>query len=94
MEQVLSPVLVEKESIAEMTFSRPTSLPQGLDIQRKIADAMLMGNSYHTKVSIVFEDDNGLKRVNTTIWANGNRYVCLKGGLWLPIDHIIEIELI
>jgi hypothetical protein len=94
MDNVLSPMLVEKEDIQNMSFERPLKLPQDPDIHRKISDAMLLGNTYHTKVSIVFCDDEGLKRVNTTIWANGNRFICLKDGAWLPVDHILEIELI
>ena len=94
MEQLLAPVLVEKEAIQNMTFKKPVTFDRDPEIQRKISDAMLLGNSYHTKVSIVFCDDEGLKRVKTTIWANGNKYVCLKGGMWLPVDRILEIELI
>ncbi|MCT4560279.1 MAG: hypothetical protein N4A41_02790 [Crocinitomicaceae bacterium] len=94
MEDILAPVLVEKEEIANMTFNKPADIYPQADLTRKISDAMLLGNSYHTKVSIVFFDDEGLKRVNTTIWASGNKYLCLKGGLWLPVDHVVDIELI
>ena len=95
MEQAISPILVTKEEIPNLSFTKTTSnFPQEKDIQRKIADAMLLGNSYHTKVSIVFFDDEGLKKVNTTIWANGNKYICLKGGAWLPVSNIVEITLI
>lgn len=94
MQDVLAPVLVEKEEIAKMTFEKPADIYPHSDLTRKIADAMLLGNSYHTKVSIVFLDDEGLKRVNTTIWASGSKYICLKGGLWIPVDHVVDIELI
>lgn len=94
MEQVLAPELVEKELIREMTFRKSIQLNQDPHLQKKISDAMLLGNSYHTKVSIIFCDDEGLKKVNTTIWANGNKYICLKGGTWLPVDRILEIELV
>jgi hypothetical protein len=95
MEQAISPVLINKEVIPNLSFTKTTSdIPQEKDLQRKISDAMLLGNSYHTKVSIVFFDDEGPKKVNTTIWANGNKYICLKGGVWLPVSNIIEITLI
>jgi hypothetical protein len=43
-------------------------------------------------VSIYFHDDEGPKRVETTIWATGSKYICLKGGVWIPIDHIVEVK--
>ena len=93
-EQILLPELVDKEAIQQMSFKSPVHFKQDPEIERKISDAMLLGNSYHTKVSIVFCDDEGLKRVNTTIWAKGNKFICLKGGMWLPIERIAVIELI
>lgn len=36
-----------------------------------------LGNLHHGKVSIVFEDDEGVKQVDTTIWATGLKYICL-----------------
>jgi hypothetical protein len=94
MENVLTTPLIEKEEIAEMSFENPPNFFQSPDLKRKIADSLLLGNSYHTKVTILFQDDEGMKKVNTTIWASGSRFVCLKGGLWIPIDHIIDIELV
>ncbi len=43
---------------------------------------------------IEFEDDEGLKAVETTIWATGQKYICLKGGVWLPISRIREVKII
>lgn len=94
MQDALAPVLIEKEEIAKLSFEKPVDVYPPADLSRKISDAMLLGNSYYTKVSIVFFDDEGLKRVNTTIWASGSKYICLKGGLWLPVDHVVDIELI
>lgn len=28
----------------------------------------------------------------TTIWAYGEKYICLKGGVWLPIERLVEIK--
>ena len=64
MEQLLAPILVEKEAIQNMTFKKPITFDRNPHIERKISDAMLLSNSYHTKVSIVFCDDEGLKGEN------------------------------
>ena len=89
------PTLIDKSLIAELTFKKTSIQPKpNPEIQRKISDAMLLGNAYHTKVSIIFYADEGMRKVNTTIWAVGSRYLCLKGGMWIPIGRILEIELI
>lgn len=92
MQASLKPELIEKESITSLTFEKKGPVEQHPDLIDQITNATRLGNAYHTKVSIYFNDDNGLKRVDTTIWASGDRYICLKGGIWLPIDRIVEIK--
>jgi len=89
---VQTPQLVEKEMIPSLSFKDIVLSEHNSDLDRQIENAVRLGNAYHTKVSIVFIDDEGLKRVNTTIWAKGERFICLKGGIWLPISRIIEIN--
>lgn len=88
----MEPVLIEKEIVKDLTFKLPIQFDQEPNIHRKLEEATRLGNGYHTKVGIVFHDDEGLKRVNTTIWATGQKYICLKGGMWIPIDHIVELK--
>ena len=83
---------VEKEIISSLSFSEKSHMTQHPELTNQIRNATRLGNAYHTKVSIYFEDNNGPKRVDTTIWAYGAKYICLKGGVWLPIDHILEIK--
>jgi len=52
---------------------------------------MILGNTHRGKVSIVFCDDEGLKKVTTTVWAVGEKFITLKGGVWIPISKIIDI---
>lgn len=84
--------LIEKEQIGSLTFNKKISVEQHPELERQIANATRLGNAFRGKVYIYFMDDQGPKCVHTTIWASGARYVCLKGGVWLPIDHIIEIK--
>lgn len=92
MQTIVKPELVEKELISSLSFSSKSPIQQHPDLMTQIKDATRLGNAYRSKVSIYFYDDIGLKRVDTTIWAYGSKYICLKGGIWLPIDKIVEIK--
>jgi hypothetical protein len=89
----MEPIIVIKEQIKDLSFKSPLNFPQEEDIHRKLEEATRLGNGYHTKIAIIFQDDEGLKRVDTTIWATGQKYICLKGGMWIPINHIVSIEM-
>ncbi len=88
-----TPETIEKEMIASLTFHDHTPIKQSPDLMRSIEQAVTLGNAHHSKVTIIFQDDTGLKRVDTTLWANGAKFICLKGGIWIPISRILEIKL-
>lgn len=90
--EVLDYQTVEKETIPSLGFQEDVKFKQHPDLKHQIEQATLLGNGYKTKVSIYFHDDEGLKRVQTTIWAAGSKYICLKGGVWIPISRIVEIK--
>ncbi|MGC6433370.1 MAG: hypothetical protein ACON4M_04170 [Crocinitomicaceae bacterium] len=92
-ESIDTPQLVEKEIIPSLTFHDISLVKQHPSLKSQIQDAVTLGNAHHSKVSIIFRDDSGLKRVDTTLWAAGGRFVCLKGGVWLPISRILEIKI-
>jgi hypothetical protein len=83
--------LIQKETIVDCKFLNDIQLNQQENLLQQIKDATILGNSHRTKVTIIFQDDTGIKRVDTTIWASGAKFICLKGGLWIPINRIIEI---
>ncbi|MBI2257756.1 MAG: hypothetical protein HYU67_02540 [Flavobacteriia bacterium] len=83
---------IEKEIISSLNFKNNIHVEQHPDLDKQIQQATVLGNVYKSKVSIYFYDDVGLKRVQTTIWAAGNKYICLKGGVWIPISRIVEIK--
>ena len=91
-ETTMKPQLIQKEVISTLSFKGEILMTQDPDINQQIDLAVRLGNAYHSKVSIVFMDDEGLKRVDTTIWAHGEKYICLKGGTWLPISRILEVK--
>lgn len=92
MQATLTPILIEKEAIRSMTFKSREPVKQHPKLMDQIKSATRLGNAYRGKVGIIFHDDDGMKRVDTTIWAHGAKYICLKGGMWLPIDRIVEIK--
>jgi uncharacterized protein (UPF0248 family) len=89
----MKPELIEKERISALTFIHSQPIQQHPELRTQIEKATILGNSHHSKVSIIFQDDAGLKRVDTTVWAAGMKFICLKGGVWIPIARIVEIKL-
>jgi len=84
---------IDKEIIPTLSFSRNIDIDQSDDLRSLLEKATVLGNAYHSKVTIYFQDDSGPKRVETTIWATGTKYICLKGGMWIPISRIEDIEI-
>ena len=89
----MEPELIEKELISSLSFNEKQEIKQHTELRSQIDNATILGNAHRSKVSIIFQDDSGLKRVDTTIWAAGTKFICLKGGVWIPIDRILEIKI-
>jgi hypothetical protein len=83
--------LIEKENIPNLSFKVKRVVKQQDGLMGKLLEATKLGNLHHGKVAIYFHDDEGLKRVETTIWATGLKYICLKSGVWLPISSIEKV---
>lgn len=84
--------IVEKEMIPNLSFHKELELDQDDDIKQRLERATLLGNIHHSKVTIFFHDDEGPKKVETTIWATGTKFICLKGGVWIPISRITDVH--
>jgi hypothetical protein len=92
-EFIQNPETIEKEVIGSLTFHNSDPIKQHPELMKQIETAVTLGNAHHSKVTIIFQDDSGLKRVDTTLWANGAKFICLKGGIWIPISKILEIKI-
>ena len=89
-----TPVL--KEKIGTLIFSKSQNYQSNDNHHRLEVNAhlgMLLGNNFHQKVKIVFNTSNGLKEVETTIWAATRENIILKGGAFIPKNSIQEIRL-
>ncbi len=86
--------IVEKETIANMNFPEAEVLAGQEEIntrQYEAERAMKLGNFFKDKVKIIFEDNESLKMVETTIWGVIDKRLLLKRGLVLPIYRVHEI---
>ena len=87
--------LVAKENISQLIFPKSDVLLSELkqsERQRRVVRAMKLGNNKKHKVKIIFEDLDGLKKVDTTIWGVTEKNVILKRGVLIPIQRVHEIK--
>lgn len=89
------PILIEKEEIKNLTFPNESiakTEEQTRDLNNKLQYAMSLGNLHQTKIKIIFEDSEGLKEVQTTVWVAGDNFISLKGGISIPVRRIVEVR--
>lgn len=90
-------VLIEKEKISDLKFPSDEVLKTKEEIAQRRADlekATTLGNAHRGKIKIIFEDSEGLKKVETTIWATTEKNIILKQGVTIPICRIHQVRLI
>lgn len=87
--------IVAKENITQLTFPKSDVLHSELkqsERKRRVVRAMKLGNNKKFKVKIIFEDLDGLKKVETTVWGVTEKNIILKKGTLIPIERIHEIK--
>jgi len=88
---------IEKEDVVNLKFpSKPIKLRTSEERQglfKKLHDAEKLGNLFHNKIEIIFQDEEGLKSVFTTIWAVGKDHILLKKGVFIPIQRIVSLAI-
>ncbi len=95
MSATIHPVPVEKESISNLHFTkREVVHPDAKALREKLERATTLGNIDHSKVRILFMDDDGHKFTETTIWATSTNHVVLKGGVTIPFSRIVDVKFI
>jgi len=85
---------IEKEDIPRLNFVDHEVLPKQEFIDKRkqmLFQSMILGNTYHAKVKIVFETKEGFYEVETTVWATTDDFVLLKGGVYLPMKCIHDV---
>jgi hypothetical protein len=87
---------IEKEFIPFLTLNNEEVLfEDGQKLQRTILlnTAMLLGNCFKDKVTLVFQSEEGIYAVKTTVWAVTEQAVILKGGVVLPISSVVDVKI-
>jgi uncharacterized protein (UPF0248 family) len=60
---------------------------------QKLQRALILGNIEHVPVMITFQtEDEKLQQVEATVWSVSDKFVLLKGGLYIPIHAITDVE--
>lgn len=88
------PLLVEKEEIDTLKFPHQEVLQSTEDIKKReleIKRALTLGNIEHNKIRIIFEDAEGVKQVETTVWGVTDKRIILKQGIVLPIHRVHKL---
>jgi hypothetical protein len=88
---------IEKEEVPALHFPAEAvhlSAEHRALRDHNIARAALLGNLEHTKCRIVFRDGEGMKVVETTVWAFDADSIVLKRGVTIPIARVIEVDLL
>lgn len=88
---------IEKEDVPALHF--PAEPVHWSDEHRRLRDgniarATQLGNLEHTKSRIVFRDNEGLKVVESTVWAFDADNIVLKKGVTIPIARVVEVDLL
>lgn len=87
--------LIAKETLSEYHYHDHEVLKSEDDIKirkMQLNRALILGNAYRRKIKLTFETTDGLKQVETTIWAVTEQNVLLKGGKFIPIRAITKCE--
>jgi hypothetical protein len=94
MNVAFTPKLIEKENIVNLSFPEEDVLSSNAERAVRIKDlknANELGDLAQYKVKIVFEDDSGLKKVETTVWNTTPEEVVLKYGVAIPIRRVSRV---
>lgn len=95
-ETLTIPQIISKEMIAHLRFPSTEVLSSIESIstrKRDLERALSLGNLEHGKIRILFEDDENVKQVETTVWGLTEALVILKQGVVIPIPRIHMITI-
>jgi hypothetical protein len=86
---------IEKEKIGELRFPQSDVLMDVDKIRERegnLKRALTLGNLERTKTKIYFEDEQGLRMVETTVWGVTDKRIILKHGVVIPICRVHAIN--
>lgn len=84
--------LIEKELIPQIKFAK-AEVDQSAHYFQVLKYFERLGNEFKGKCSISFNTTEGIRTVNTTVWAVTEGFCQLKGGISIPLSSIVEVRL-
>ena len=87
---------VQKEEVKHLNFPDQEVIIGAEAIEQRrimLERAVVLGNTYKGKATIVFEDSEGIRQIETNIWGLTDKRVILKQGIVIPIHRIHEVKL-
>jgi len=85
---------IDKQELLKVVFKNEETMyiqEQVKSRDQKLYMAMLMGNHYYDNVRILFDTEEGEREITSRIWARTDKFVVLKGGMFIPIGAVIDI---
>lgn len=83
--------LIEKENINNYKIIAAEE-NRANELCHKLSDAQRLGNEFKSKVTLVFNTEDGPMRVETTVWSLTDKYIQIKSGVLIPLTAIISVE--
>ncbi len=86
---------INKEDIKFLKFPQEEVLcsKEQQKIRRyRLRRALSLGNLEHEKVGILFQDNEGVKKVETTVWGVTDKSVILKKSTIIPLERILQVN--
>lgn len=83
--------IIEKEHILDYKII-PAAEDKTYLLKDKLMAAQRLGNEFKSKTTIVFQTEDGPKRIETTVWSLTERYIQIKSGVLIPLKSIIEVD--
>lgn len=86
---------IEKEQIKFLKFPKEEVLNSKSEKAERcitLKRALALGNLEHGKVGILFMDNHGFKKVETTVWGVTDKSVILKESTIIPLERILWVS--
>ena len=90
----MNPHIIDKSELRNLQFRISPVIrnsDNNKEIGRKLHHALTLGNNEKNKCRIILDTTDGIKSVETTIWAVTDSHICLKGGVTIAIAALVDI---
>jgi len=93
----IKPIPIINEDLASVHFERiypMFSVLQKTSLIQKIFNAIISGQSNDCISNVIFKTNEGYKQVKSVILSKNSDWLMLKGGKYIPIQSILNIEIL